>query len=43
MFGYASAFNQNIDSWNTANVTDMGWMFRDAFAFNQNIGSWNTA
>ncbi|MFN7675231.1 BspA family leucine-rich repeat surface protein [Flavobacterium sp.] len=33
----------NINSWNTAAVTSMQWMFRSATAFNQNIGSWNTA
>ena len=43
MFQNATAFNQNIGSWNTANVTAMGSMFSGAIAFNQNIGSWNTA
>jgi surface protein len=33
----------NINSWNTAAVTDMYAMFYSATAFNQNIGSWNTA
>jgi surface protein len=33
----------NINSWNTAAVTDMSGMFSSASAFNQNIGSWNTA
>ena len=32
---------KNIGSWNTAAVTDMGYMFYSS-AFNQNIGSWNT-
>ena len=43
MFNGAAAFNQAIGSWNTAQVTNMEYMFYDAAAFNQDIGSWNTA
>jgi surface protein len=43
MFENATAFNQNISSWNVSNVTNMYYMFEDATAFNQNIGSWNVS
>jgi surface protein len=33
----------NINSWNTATVTNMSLMFSGSTAFNQNIGSWNTS
>ena len=40
VFGTASAFNQNIGSWNTLKVTDMTGMFKDASSFNHDISGW---
>ena len=43
MFYGASAFNQNIGSWNTSNVITIDAMFGGASAFNKNIGEWNVS
>jgi surface protein len=42
MFRLAFAFNQNIGSWNTGNVTTLYNMFYTDVAFNGNISGWNT-
>jgi surface protein len=41
MFSGATAFNQNIGSWNVSKVTNMQQMLQSTIAFNQNIGGWN--
>lgn len=42
-FNDARIFNdQSIVSWNTSNVQDMSYLFKNAENFNQPIGSWNT-
>jgi surface protein len=40
MFESATAFNQNISTWDTAPVTDMSGIFDGATAFNQALGTW---
>ena len=43
MFSGATAFNQDISSWNVSDVTDMVGMFEGATAFNQDISEWNVS
>ena len=42
MFRGATAFNGNIDNWNTTNVDIMTTMFENATDFNRNIEAWDT-
>lgn len=43
MFFYCVNFNQNINSWNTSNVTTMGSTFYQCSSFNQPLNSWDVS
>ena len=43
MFDGATAFNQDISSWNVSNVTNMSYMFAGASSFNQSLAAWNVS
>ena len=43
LFYGCTSFNQDIDGWDTSNVTNMLGMFEGATAFNQDIGGWDTS
>ena len=40
-FSQAFKFNQNINSWNTAAVTNMEEMFAYAYSFDHTVYSWS--
>jgi len=41
MFGSATIFNQNINNWDTSNITNMSGIFSSS-SFNQPLNNWNT-
>ncbi|MCC5945177.1 MAG: BspA family leucine-rich repeat surface protein, partial [Bernardetiaceae bacterium] len=43
MFRGATAFNQDINSWDVSEVINMSAMFQDATAFNQNLDNWDVS
>ena len=43
MFSQATAFNQDLNTWDVSSVNDMNHMFQYAGSFNQDLNSWNLA
>ncbi len=41
MFQETKAFDQPLEGWNTASVTDMSYMFLGATAFNHPVAKWD--
>ena len=39
----SSFFNENLNDWDTQNVTTMECMFKDAIYFDSSIDKWNTS
>jgi surface protein len=42
MFAHTSAFNTDVNGWDTGSVTDMPYMFSQASAFNTDVNGWDT-
>jgi len=43
MFSGCSSFNQSVSNFNTAEVTNMSYMFYNCSSFNQSVSNFNTA
>ncbi|MCT7484174.1 BspA family leucine-rich repeat surface protein [Aliarcobacter cryaerophilus] len=43
LFEGAQSFNQDLNRWDTSNVTNMKSMFNNAWNFNQDISSWDVS